>query len=138
PVQRAAAAGLVAGAVEEQQLRVGTSDDTDDPVARGLRAVRRDRQLLADEPVQQGRLADVRTADDRDVPAAEHRRTGGNQAARAGRASSRPAGGSARAGAGSLSGSSALPATCASATAAADGRTPRVARSGASGVSAFA
>ncbi len=88
--QRFARSRLVTGDCRaEQQLRVGPSDDTDDAVARGLRPIGGDRQLLSDQPVQQRRLADIGTADDRDMPAAEHRRPG-TQAALAGRDSSSP------------------------------------------------
>ena len=54
--------------------------DADDAVARRLRLLRRDADLLADERVEQRRLADARPADDRDVAAAKRRRCGASAA----------------------------------------------------------
>ena len=56
-----------AGRVDEDDLRLGQRPDADDAVPRRLRLRRDDRDLRADERVQQRRLADVRPADDRDV-----------------------------------------------------------------------
>jgi len=64
-------AAVKPGRVVEQQLRVGTRQHAEHAPARGLRLGRGDAHLLADEPVEERRLADVRTADDRDVASAE-------------------------------------------------------------------
>ena len=57
--------------VHEDDLGVGFGHDAEHAVARRLRLLRGDRDLLADQVVDQGRLADVRTADDGHIAAAE-------------------------------------------------------------------
>ena len=52
--------------VDVDNLPVGTGVGADDPVARRLRLVGDDRQLGADEPVEQGRLTGVGPADQGD------------------------------------------------------------------------
>jgi hypothetical protein len=58
-----------AGRIEEDDLPLGSVADADDAVPRRLRLRRHDRELHADERVQERRLADVRAPDDGDVPA---------------------------------------------------------------------
>ena len=70
PVQRAFRAARVAGRVDEHGLVRAAIQYTEHALARGVRFVGDDAELLADEGVQQGRLADVRPADDRDHAAA--------------------------------------------------------------------
>ena len=74
PVERAVEGGGVArlepGRVDEHELARPDRADAGDPVPRGLRLVRRDADLLRDERVDQGRLADVGPADDGDQAAA--------------------------------------------------------------------
>ncbi len=53
-----------AGGVQVDDLAGGTLADPDDPVPRRLRLVRDDRELLADEAVEQRRLAGVGPADE--------------------------------------------------------------------------
>src|SRR2546427_818952 len=60
------------GRVDEDDLRAREVLDAGDPVARRLRARRDDRELLADEAIQEGRLARVRAADERNEPCAGH------------------------------------------------------------------
>ena len=62
PVERA----MDAGGVEEHHLRVGVMSHTEDSRPRRLRLVGDDRQLGADQPVEQRRLARVRAADEGD------------------------------------------------------------------------
>ena len=50
--------------VDEHGLGVAEGQDAGDALARGLRARAGDGELLADEPVEERRLADVRLADD--------------------------------------------------------------------------
>ena len=78
-VQRRVVAGLEAGRVDEDELRRAARADAGDAVARRLRLVRGDADLLADECIEQGRLADVRAADDGHHAAARRRggRVGG-------------------------------------------------------------
>ena len=59
---------LEAGQVDERELVVGAVRDAEDPPPRRVRHGRRDRDLLAAESVDERRLADVRTACDRDEP----------------------------------------------------------------------
>ncbi len=54
------------GGIDERDLAVRSVDVAEDPVARGLRLVRRDRDLLAHQPVQQGGLARRGPSHDRD------------------------------------------------------------------------
>ena len=56
--------GLEARRVDEDELRAVDGADAGDAVARGLRLARGDADLLADQRVQQRRLADVGPADD--------------------------------------------------------------------------
>ena len=53
------------GRVDEDRLPLGIVLDAQDAVARGLRLVGDDGELLADDAVQEGRLAGVRAADQR-------------------------------------------------------------------------
>ena len=62
---------LKAGRVDEDDLGVRRRQDPGDAVARRLRLLRGDADLLADQAIEQRRLADVRPADDRHVAAAE-------------------------------------------------------------------
>jgi hypothetical protein len=62
--------------VEEGDLNLRGAVEAEDAVARGLRPGRDDAQLLAQEGVQQRRLADVRAADERGEAAAVHRLCG--------------------------------------------------------------
>ena len=62
PVQRP----MNARRVDEDDLPVGPGADADDAVPGRLRLVRDDRQLVADEPVEQRRLAGVGPADEGD------------------------------------------------------------------------
>ena len=57
--------------VEQHDLVVGSGAHTADLVARRLRPVGDDRHLRADDPVHEGGLADVGSADERDEPGAE-------------------------------------------------------------------
>ena len=59
-----------AGGVDEHQLRVALDGDAEDPPARGLHLGGDDRDLGADQPVEQRRLADVGRAQQRDEAAA--------------------------------------------------------------------
>jgi hypothetical protein len=75
PVQdRVQRAGVVvqSGRVEEQQLRARPVLDPEDPAARGLRLGAHDRELLAEDRVQERRLARVRPPEDRDRARAVH------------------------------------------------------------------
>ena len=65
---------LETGRVDEDELRVARGQDAGDAVTRRLRLARGDADLLADQVVEQRRLADVGPADDGDVAAAERRR----------------------------------------------------------------
>src|SRR5712691_68048 len=58
--------------VDEDNLRAREVLDAGDPVARRLRARRDDGELLAHEAIQEGRLARVRAADERNEPCAGH------------------------------------------------------------------
>ena len=58
------------GRVDKDDLRRAFDRDAEQPVARRLRLGRDDRQLVADEPVEQRRLAGIRRADQRDIAAA--------------------------------------------------------------------
>src|SRR5438093_1150263 len=60
------------GRVDEDDLRTREVLDAGDPVARRLWARRDDRELLAHEAIQEGRLARVRAADERNEPCAGH------------------------------------------------------------------
>ena len=70
-------AGLEARRVDEHELGLVDGAHAGDAVARGLRLVGGDADLLADQRVQQRRLADVRPADDRHEPAPPCRLAGG-------------------------------------------------------------
>ena len=59
-----------AGGVDEHQLGRVPDGDPEDPTPRGLDLGRDDRDLGADQAIEQGRLADVRRAQDGDEPAA--------------------------------------------------------------------
>ncbi len=63
------------GRIEEGDLSPRVVEDADDPVARRLRFGGDDRDLVAEDAVQQRRLAGIRTADQRDH--AEMRFAGG-------------------------------------------------------------
>ena len=63
-VERRRVLGLVAGRVDEHELRRALAAHAGDAVARGLRLVGRDADLLADQRVQQRGLAHVRAPDD--------------------------------------------------------------------------
>ena len=63
-----------AGRVEHHHLRVVAGVDADHPIARGLRLRARDGELLADDAVEERRLAGVRLADHGDDPGAGHGR----------------------------------------------------------------
>jgi hypothetical protein len=54
------------GGVEEDELRLLVGEDPDDAFARGLRLRGDDREPLADEAIEQGRLAGVGLADEGD------------------------------------------------------------------------
>ena len=69
-VQRRAVARLEARRIDEDELRRAHGADAGDAVPRGLRLARGDADLLADQGVEQGRLADVGLADDGDQAAA--------------------------------------------------------------------
>jgi hypothetical protein len=60
--------------VEEDELDGTLGEDPGDALPRRLRLRRDDREVLADQPVQERRLARVGTADERDVPRAGRRR----------------------------------------------------------------
>ena len=64
---------LEAGQVDERELVVGTVRDAVDPPPRRVGNGRRDRDLLAAESVDERRLADIRTACDRDEPGSHAR-----------------------------------------------------------------
>ena len=55
-----------AGRVDEHDLGVVEGEDAGDAIARGLGALARNGELLADEPVEERRLTHVRLADDGD------------------------------------------------------------------------
>ena len=72
-----------AGRVDEHELAVVQVLDGEDPVPRRLRLVRDDRDLGADDQVEERGLAGVGTADERDEPGACHyRRSTGASCAR--------------------------------------------------------
>ena len=60
-----AAAHVQSRRVHEDRLSIRPREDAGDPVARGLRPRRHDRELLAHQPIQQRRLAGVRPPDQR-------------------------------------------------------------------------
>ena len=65
--RRAACAGLwMPRRVDDHELAVGAVQDAADRAPRRLRLVAGDRDLLADQRVRERRLADVRSADERD------------------------------------------------------------------------
>ena len=70
PVQRRGVPRLEARRVDEDELRVAQGADAGDAVPRGLRLARGDADLLADQGIEQRRLADVGLADDGDDAAA--------------------------------------------------------------------
>ena len=72
--QRVARA-LHAGQVDEHELRAAAHRDPADRAARRLRLVGDDRDLLADDRVDERRLADVRAAGERDEAGARGRRS---------------------------------------------------------------
>jgi hypothetical protein len=57
---------LQAGGVDHGEVEVAEMPCAEAPVARHARLVVHQRQLLADQAVEQGRLADIRPADDGD------------------------------------------------------------------------
>ena len=59
-----------AGRIDEDQLRRASERDAEQSRARRLHFWRDDRQLMADELVQQGRFAGIRRPDQRDIAAA--------------------------------------------------------------------
>ena len=59
-----------AGRVDVDELRIAFDRDAEKARARRLRLGRDDRQLAANQPVQQGRLAGIGGADQRDITAA--------------------------------------------------------------------
>src|SRR5205807_5068514 len=61
-----------AGQVDSDHLPVVVRRDPADRAAGGLRTVRDDRDLLAHQPVQQGRLPDVRPSGERNEPGTRH------------------------------------------------------------------
>src|SRR5690606_30026606 len=65
-----AVVAVQAGGVDERHLPGGKAGDAQQPVAGGLRPVGDDADLGADKGVDQGRFADVGTADDGDVAGA--------------------------------------------------------------------
>ena len=65
-----------AGRIHIDDLRRALDCDAEQPVARRLRLRCDDRQLMADEPVEQGRLAGIRRPDQRDIAATRRRRLG--------------------------------------------------------------
>ena len=70
PVQRALRAPRVTRRVDEDGLIGAAVQHAEHALARRVRLVRDDADLLADQRVQQRGLADVRPADDRDEAAA--------------------------------------------------------------------
>ena len=70
PVQRALRAPRMPRRIDEHRLIGAAIQHAEHALARRVRLVRDDAELLADERVQQRRLADVRPADDRDEAAA--------------------------------------------------------------------
>ena len=64
PLAEQGARAVDAGGVDDDELAVRRVDDAPDGVARRLRLRRGDRDLLADEGVREGRLADVGAADE--------------------------------------------------------------------------
>ena len=73
PLAQQRARLVQARGVDQDQLAVGAVDDAAHGVTGGLRPGRRDRDLLADQRVGQGRLARVGPADQADEPAAVRR-----------------------------------------------------------------
>ena len=59
-----------AGRVDKDQLRLALDRDAEQPGARRLHLRGDDRQLVADQPVEQRRLAGIRRPDQRDIAAA--------------------------------------------------------------------
>ena len=70
PMQRALRAARVTRRIDEHGLIGAAIQHAEHALARRVRLVRDDAELLADERVQQRRFADVRPADDRDEAAA--------------------------------------------------------------------
>jgi hypothetical protein len=68
-VQRVGVQGLEARRVDEHELRGAQRAHAGDAVARGLRLARGDADLLADQRIEQRRLAHVGLADDGDQAA---------------------------------------------------------------------
>ena len=66
-----------AGRVDKDDLRRAFDRDAEQPAARRLRLGRDDRELVADEPVEQRRLAGIGRADQRDIAAAASAAEGG-------------------------------------------------------------
>jgi hypothetical protein len=69
-MQRAFRPRLLPRGVDEHVLAIRPGQDAGHEVARGLRLRRNDRQLLADDPVEEARLAGVRAPGDADRAAA--------------------------------------------------------------------
>ena len=72
-VQARAMPGLEPRRVDEDELRIGGGQDAGDPVARRLRLFRGDADSCAYQRIEQRRLADVGTPDDRHLTAAKRR-----------------------------------------------------------------
>ena len=64
------------GGIEDHDLVLRAVEDPERAPPRGLRLGRDDREPFAQQPVHQGRLADIRRADQRDIPGAESRLAG--------------------------------------------------------------
>ncbi len=69
-VERIAMLGLEAGRIDEYELVIAFGEHARHAMARGLWLARNDADLLPDQAVQQGRLADIRTTDDGDITGA--------------------------------------------------------------------
>ena len=70
-IERALLAEVQAGRVDEGDLHAGPVEHAEDAMARGLRPRGDDGEFLADERIEQRRLADVGTADERGEAGAE-------------------------------------------------------------------
>jgi hypothetical protein len=79
PVQGTALAEMQSRRVDEGQLHAGPVEHAEHAMARGLRARRDDRHLLADQSIDQRRLADIGTADQRGESRAKAGWTGGHR-----------------------------------------------------------
>ena len=70
-IERAPLAEMQPGRIDERQLHARTIEHAEHAMPRGLRPRRDDGQLLADQRIEQRRLADVGTADQRGEAGAE-------------------------------------------------------------------